>query len=91
MAQTVAAHILSITMMNGLREADWRIAIHNDYTLNGADMTFLLMTHPSGRFVKGEAMCYEDAIAQCFSAVSRFMNVRLVSPAEVNAKIGVPS
>lgn len=41
-------------ILKRLREAGWRVAIHNDYKLNGVDMTFWLMTHPCGIYLKGE-------------------------------------
>lgn len=46
-----------------LRAAGWRVAVHNDYRVNGRDMTFWLFTHPaSGRFVKGEGETDADAL-----------------------------
>ena len=37
-----------------LRQAGWRVAVHNDYSLNNTNMTFWLLTHPCGIYVKGE-------------------------------------
>lgn len=37
-----------------LRDAGWMVAVHNDYRLNGETMTFWLLTHPDGRWIKGE-------------------------------------
>jgi hypothetical protein len=49
-----------------LRSAGWRVAIHNDYRLNGADMTFWLFTQESsGRYVKGEGASDIDAVCAC--------------------------
>ncbi len=37
-----------------LRAAGWMVAVHNDYRLDGKSMTFWLLTHTDGRYVKGE-------------------------------------
>ena len=41
------------------------MAVHNDYKLNGLPMTFWLFTHPNGRWVKGEGLTDEQALAIC--------------------------
>ena len=48
--------------LNDLRQAGWRVAVHNDYRLDGKDMTFWLMTHPDGRYLKGEGACDLEAL-----------------------------
>lgn len=54
-----------------MREAGWRVAVHNDYRLNGEDHTFWLFTHPNGRWVKGEGRTDDDALAECVAAISQ--------------------
>jgi len=48
-----------------LRGAGWRVAVHNDYSLNGMDMTFWLLTHPCGVYVKGEGRTDQQALFEC--------------------------
>ena len=48
-----------------LRALGWSVAVHNDYKSNGLPMTFWLFTHPSGRWVKGEAASDEEALKEC--------------------------
>jgi len=52
-------------LLSRFRANGWMVAIHNDYKLNGTPMTFWLLTHPSGRFVKGEGETDEIAILEC--------------------------
>jgi hypothetical protein len=47
-----------------LRNQDWYIAVHNDYRLNGKRMTFYLLTHDDGRWVKGEGATDTDALLE---------------------------
>jgi hypothetical protein len=48
-----------------LREAGWMVAVHNDYTLNGAQRTFWLLTNPrTGNFLKGEGASDAEALSQ---------------------------
>jgi hypothetical protein len=51
-------------LLADLRAAGWRVAVHNDYRLNGVDMTFWLMTHPSGVYAKGEGATDIEALRQ---------------------------
>ena len=52
-----------------LRRHGWRVAVHNDYTVNGEFFTFWLFTHKnSGQYVKGEAESDAGALAICRSA-----------------------
>lgn len=44
-----------------LRAKGWSVAVHNDYRVAGQAYTFWLMTHSSGRWLKGEGTT--DAIA----------------------------
>ena len=55
-----------------LRENGWRVAAHNDYRIDGKDMTFWLLTHPCGTWIKGEGRTDAEALAQC-EAVARKM------------------
>lgn len=48
-----------------LRSLGWSVAVHNDYKINGLPMTFWLFTHPSGRWVKGEATSDQEAVNEC--------------------------
>lgn len=50
--------------LHDLRKAGWRVAVHNDYKLDGQDMTFWLMTHPSGIYLKGEGATDMEALMQ---------------------------
>jgi len=52
-------------LLSRFRANGWMVAVHNDYMLNGMPMTFWLLTHPSGRFVKGEGETDEIAILEC--------------------------
>lgn len=45
-----------------IRAEGWRVAVHNDYRLDGRDCTFWLFTHPDGRWVKGEGGTDADAL-----------------------------
>lgn len=51
-------------VLQELRENGWRVAVHNDYRLNGEDMTFWLMTHQCGLYLKGEGKTDADALLQ---------------------------
>lgn len=48
-------------MLTLLRGAGWRVAVHNDYRQHGQEWTFWLLTHPNGRWIKGEGV--SDALA----------------------------
>lgn len=52
-------------ILNNLRAAGWTVAVHNDYRLAGTPMTFWLLTHESGLYVKGEGKTDLDALMQC--------------------------
>lgn len=54
-------------MLRILREAGWMVAVHNDYRQDGKLQTFWLFTHPSGKWLKGEAERDEDAVFLVFS------------------------
>jgi hypothetical protein len=51
-------------MLNSLRAAGWRVAVHNDYRQGGKLMTFWLFTHSDGRWLKGEAMSDSQAVME---------------------------
>ena len=52
----------------GLRSQGWMVAVHNDYWQGGKLMTFWLLTHPQGFWVKGEGETDRDALDQCAQA-----------------------
>lgn len=52
-------------LLKWLRDAGWRVAVHNDYETNGHQMTFWLFTHPKGEYVKGEASTDLGALRIC--------------------------
>ena len=54
-----------------LRDRKWNVAIHNDYALGGNRHTFWLLTHPSGRWVKGEAPTDVEALDDCLRQIER--------------------
>lgn len=62
---------LMVTLLGNLRRVGWRVAIHNDYRMNGNDMTFWLFVHPNGAYVKGEAMTDVVALRMCENASQR--------------------
>jgi hypothetical protein len=47
-----------------LRAAGWTVAVHNDYWQHGELYTFWLLTHPSGRWLKGEGLSDAEALNQ---------------------------
>jgi hypothetical protein len=54
-----------------MRQHGWRVAVHNDYSIGGRDMTFWLFTHPkTGRFVRGEGDSDAEAVSKAFQAAS---------------------
>lgn len=54
-------------MLATIRAGGWRVAVHNDYRLNGEDWTFWLFTSATtGRFVKGEGRTDEEALEQVY-------------------------
>ena len=55
---------------DALHKAGWRVAVHNDYRLNGEDHTFWLFTHPNGRWIKGEGRTDAEALSQCRASSS---------------------
>jgi hypothetical protein len=53
-----------------IRALGWTVAVHNDYVLAGAPMTFWLFTYPrTGRFVKGEGCTDAQALDQVRAAI----------------------
>ncbi len=50
--------------LKDLRDNGWMVAVHNDYRLNGRDMTFWLMAHQSGLYLKGEGPTDMDALME---------------------------
>lgn len=70
-------------MLWSLRERGWRVGVHNDYRHAGVDMTFYLLTHPDGTFVKGEGQTDMDALMDCDEAIrarAELPNAAPISP-----------
>lgn len=59
----------ALTILNRLRSGRWTVAVHNDYIQDGAPMTFWLLTHPNGVFVRGEGSTDIEALEECQQAV----------------------
>jgi hypothetical protein len=57
------AHSVSQVLAR-IRKAGWKVAIHNDYSLNGKNHTFWLFTHKSGIWAKGEGRSDRKALAE---------------------------
>lgn len=55
-----------------LRQSGWMVAVHNDYRIGGKPYTFWLLTHPCGRWVKGEGSTDNEALAECERQVDRY-------------------
>lgn len=55
---------------NDLRALGWSVAVHNDYRQDGAARTFWLLTHPCGRWAKGEGRTDAEALDQCRAAIA---------------------
>jgi len=53
---------LFIRQLRELRAENWRVAVHNDYHLDGKLYTFWLFIHPSGRWLKGESTTDAEAV-----------------------------
>lgn len=51
--------------LKDLRDSGWRVAIHSDYRQNGLDLTFWLLTHECGVWVKGEGISDFAALTEC--------------------------
>ncbi len=56
------AYARTLDRLRALRRAGWMVAVHNDYRLAGEPHTFWLMTHPDGRYIKGEGRSDEEVI-----------------------------
>ena len=68
-------------MPDDLRERGWSVAVHNDYRQHGECCTFWLLTHPNGRWVKGEGRTDAAALNQCREQIERrSMDGRLLGP-----------
>jgi hypothetical protein len=51
-----------------LHAGGWRVAVHNDYRQDGAEMTFWLFTHPTGRWIKGEGASDLEAVRAAYDS-----------------------
>jgi hypothetical protein len=71
-----------LDMLALLRKQGWRVAVHNDYRQHGMDCTFWLLTHPSGRWVKGEGVSDALALDQALRAVSQAQRVGVTEAME---------
>lgn len=65
---TLRDNAKAFDLLNALRAAGWCVAVHNDYSLKGVQMTFWLFTHSGGLFVKGEAVTDIEALELCATA-----------------------
>lgn len=70
-----------------LRDLGWTVGVHNDYRLAGNSMTFWLLTHPDGRYVKGEGLTDADALSQCYIEATKVEETAL--PCDVRVGAGV--
>lgn len=52
-------------LLEDIRSNGWRVAVHNDYQVAGEFMTFWLLTHPAGMYVKGEGKSDLEALTEC--------------------------
>lgn len=52
-------------LLKQFRSAGWSVAVHNDHRIGGVPHTFWLLTHPSGKWVRGEGRTDHDALVQC--------------------------
>jgi len=59
--QGVTGDLTAIEMLDWFRRHGWMVAVHNDYRQHGRLNTFWLLTHPCGKWVKGEGA--DDALA----------------------------
>lgn len=56
-------------MLRWMRQAGWRVAVHNDYEQNGQTHTFWLLTNPGKTYVKGEGLTDQEALQQCWDQI----------------------
>jgi hypothetical protein len=49
-------------LVDDLRARGWSVAVHNDYRQGGEARTFWLLTHPDGRWAKGEGRTDAEAL-----------------------------
>jgi hypothetical protein len=70
---------IATALLDGMRADGWSVAVHNDYTLGGDAYTFWLLTHPNGRYVKGESITDAEALAACRRQIDRYS---ITGPAE---------
>lgn len=61
---------MSSASPDDLRAKGWSVAVHNDYRVAGQAYTFWLMTHASGRWLKGEGTTDAIALDQIRAALS---------------------
>lgn len=57
------------TRLKILRDLDWRVAVHNDYMLNGKLHTFWGFTRYNQYFVKGEGHTDIEALREIFTTL----------------------
>ena len=69
-----------------LRAAGWMVAVHNDYRLAGRRMTFWLLTHADGRWIKGEAGTDAEALSICCEAAALASSPPLAATDAVEAE-----
>lgn len=60
------------TMLRNLRDGGWSVAVHNDYRQDGERLTFWLLTHSNGYWIKGEGRTDDIALGECVIAARLF-------------------
>lgn len=79
--QACSDHVTAMVEIEQLRAAcavdirafGWSVAVHNDYRQLGEPFTFWLVTHPDGRWLKGEGQTDSAALDQIRAAISSGM------------------
>lgn len=82
----MGAEIKTTPTLDQLRERGWSVAVHNDYRLAGERRTFWLLTHPSGRWVKGEAVADEAALLDCLRQIEHYGLEKVPVPWSISNK-----
>jgi hypothetical protein len=67
------ATVRAAACADDIRALGWSVAVHNDYRQNGKSFTFWLVTHPDGRWHKGEGQTDSAALDQIRAAISSGM------------------
>lgn len=76
-----------IDQLDWLRRNGWTVAVHNDYRIDGVPMTFWLLTHPDGRWVKGEGRNDAQALQAARDSMSKYSPNGGTNPAMPDAEL----